>query len=79
MKTNCGSSPESITEVKNIGQIDCEVSLPARQNLRPSGQRKLLKFINRCFEIGWNADNVSRLKDFWLDTHDEFGNIIKAS
>ena len=30
MKTNCGSSPESITEVKNLGQLDCRVGMQNR-------------------------------------------------
>ena len=66
-------------EVKLSGQpepLDCLVSLPANIKLNPSGQRKLLDWIKFCFEIGWSKEHVIKLKDFWLETHDEYGNLI---
>ena len=63
----------------NLPDIDCLVSLPANIKLNPSGQRKLLDWIKFCFEIGWSKEHVIKLKDFWLETHNEYGNLIKAS
>lgn len=49
MKTNCGSSPESITEIKNLGQIDCQVS----------GQNGIgREFLCECKkQKGWISEN----------------------
>lgn len=50
METNCGSSPESITEVKNLGQIDCQVKWHYEINQRVRRGKKTGTIIDRYGE-----------------------------
>lgn len=47
MEINCGSSPESITETKNLGQIDCQVKWHYELGQRVKRDNREGKIIDR--------------------------------
>jgi hypothetical protein len=55
MKTNCGSSPESITEVKNFSQIGYQVKLICQCGANFERNKKYL-------EQTWRTDSLYKLK-----------------
>lgn len=53
------------------------IDLPA--NLNPSGKKKLLEWVNYCFQHSCSKEHVKWLVNIWLEVHDVNGNIVKRS